>query len=88
MACRRVDRILWIVADTVRADYLGYNGGHVRTANIDALAARSTVFDRHYAVSFPTVPARSQLGFHVHTTLSPAATVSTPGPMEATRPAP
>ena len=58
MACRRVDRILWIEADTVRADYLGYNGGHVRTPNIDALPARSTVFDRHYAVSFPTVPAR------------------------------
>ena len=58
MTGRRVDRILWIVADTVRADYLGYNGGHVRTPNIDALAARSTVFDRHYAVSFPTVPAR------------------------------
>lgn len=58
MTGKSVDRILWLVADTVRGDYLGYNGGHVRTPNLDALAARSTVFDRHYAVSFPTVPAR------------------------------
>ena len=53
-----IDRILWLVSDTVRADYLGYGGGHVHTPNLDALAERSTVFDRHYAVSFPTVPAR------------------------------
>ena len=42
-----VDRILWLVSDTVRADYVGYGGGHVHTPNLDALAARSTVFDRH-----------------------------------------
>ena len=53
-----IDRILWLVSDSVRTDYLGYNGGHVRTPNLDALAARSTVFDRHYVVSFPTMPAR------------------------------
>ncbi len=43
----KVDRILWLVSDTVRADYPGYAGGHVHTPNLDALAARSTVFDRH-----------------------------------------
>ena len=53
-----IDRILLLVLDSVRTDYLGYNGGHVRTPNLDALAARSTVFDRHYVVSFPTMPAR------------------------------
>ena len=53
-----VDRILMIVSDTVRTDMLGYNGGHVRTPNLDRLAARSMVFDRYYASSFPTVPAR------------------------------
>ncbi len=36
-----VDRILMIVSDTVRWDMLGYNGGHVRTPNLDRLAARS-----------------------------------------------
>ena len=34
-----VDRILWLVSDTVRADYPGYAGGHVHTPNLDALAA-------------------------------------------------
>jgi arylsulfatase A-like enzyme len=53
-----IDRVLVIISDTVRWDYLGYNGGTVRTPNIDALAARSTVFDRHMAASFPTVPTR------------------------------
>ena len=37
---------------------LGYNGGGVRTPNLDRLAAKSMVFDRYYASSFPTVPAR------------------------------
>jgi arylsulfatase A-like enzyme len=53
-----VDRILMIVSDTVRTDMLGYNGGGVRTPNLDKLAAKSMVFDRYYASSFPTVPAR------------------------------
>src|SRR3954467_4387148 len=30
-----VDRILMIVSDTVRTDMLGYNGGGVRTPNLD-----------------------------------------------------
>ena len=34
-----VDRILMIVSDTVRWDMLGYNGGHVRTPNLDKLDA-------------------------------------------------
>jgi arylsulfatase A-like enzyme len=53
-----VERILFIIADTARWDMLGYNGGSVRTPNLDRLAARSMVFERHYASSFPTVPAR------------------------------
>jgi len=53
-----IERILMIISDTVRWDYLGYNGGHVRTPNLDALASRSVVFDDHHAVSFPTMPAR------------------------------
>ena len=38
-----VDRILMIVSDTVRTDMLGYNGGGVRTPNLDRLAAKSMV---------------------------------------------
>jgi arylsulfatase A-like enzyme len=53
-----VNNILMIVSDTVRWDMLGYNGGPVRTPNLDKLAARSMIFERHYASSFPTVPAR------------------------------
>jgi arylsulfatase A-like enzyme len=53
-----VDHILLLVSDTVRWDMLGYNGGQVRTPNLDRLAARSMVFDRAYVSSFPTVPAR------------------------------
>ena len=53
-----VTNVLWIVSDTVRDDFLGYNGGHVHTPNLDRLAEKSVVFSRHYAASFPTVPAR------------------------------
>jgi arylsulfatase A-like enzyme len=53
-----VERVLLLIADTVRWDYLSCNGGHVHTPYIDALAAESVVFDRHYAASFPTIPAR------------------------------
>lgn len=53
-----IDRILMIVSDTLRWDHLGCNGGRVHTPNLDALAARSVVFDDYHAVSFPTMPAR------------------------------
>lgn len=52
--------LIWIVADTFRADHLGcYGSSWVKTPNLDALAARSTVFEEHHAASFPTVPARA-----------------------------
>ena len=54
-----VDRILMIVSDTVRWDMLGYNGGHVRTPNLDRLAARSMVFDRYYASSLSRLGVRT-----------------------------
>lgn len=54
----KVDRLVMIVSDTVRWNYLGYNGGQVRTPNLDRLASQSVVFDRYYAGSFPTVPTR------------------------------
>lgn len=52
--------VIWIVSDTVRRKDLGaYGSNRVRTPSIDALAARSVRFDRHYAASFPTMPARA-----------------------------
>jgi arylsulfatase A-like enzyme len=54
--------IILIISDTLRADYLGcYGNETVRTPNLDALAAHSMVFDRYYAASFPTMPARADL---------------------------
>lgn len=52
--------IIWIVADTFRKDHLGcYGNKTIRTPSLDALAAKSMRFDRHYAADFPTMPARA-----------------------------
>ena len=52
--------VIWIVADTFRQDHLGaYGNPTVRTPSLDALAAKSVRFDRHYASGFPTMPTRA-----------------------------
>lgn len=52
--------LIWITADTLRQDHLGcYGNERIFTPALDALAARSVRFDRHYAASFPTMPARA-----------------------------
>lgn len=52
--------IVWIVADTFRRDHLGaYGNPGIITPSLDALAARSTRFDRHYIGAFPTMPTRA-----------------------------
>jgi len=52
--------VIWIVSDTFRRDYLGVYGNEtIHTPSLDALAARSVRFDRHYMASFPTMPARA-----------------------------
>ena len=52
--------LIWIVADTFRRDHIGaYGNTTIKTPSLDALAARSTRFDRHYAAGFPTMPARA-----------------------------
>ncbi len=52
--------VIWIVSDTVRRKDVGvYGNKKMRTPSIDALAAKSMRFDRHYAASFPTMPARA-----------------------------
>ena len=53
-----VDRpnVVWIVLDTCRADHLScYGYGRNTTPNIDRLAARGVVFERHYAQA-PSTP--------------------------------
>jgi arylsulfatase A-like enzyme len=52
--------VIWIVADTVRCDAVGaYGNEKMHTPALDALAAKSVRFDRHYIASFPTMPARA-----------------------------
>lgn len=52
--------VIWIVADTFRQDHLGaYGNRDIHTPTLDALAAQSARFDRHYAAGFPTMPARA-----------------------------
>ena len=52
--------VIWIVADTFRQDHLGaYGKMDIRTPSLNALAAKSVRFDRHYVASFPTMPARA-----------------------------
>lgn len=52
--------IIWITADTFRQDHMGaYGHKAVRTPALDALAAKSTRFNSHYAGGFPTMPTRA-----------------------------
>lgn len=62
LSFRRFDKmnVIWIIADTFRQDHLGCYGNRVvQTPSLDTLAAKSIRFDRHYAASFPTMPARA-----------------------------
>lgn len=52
--------VIWITADTFRRDHLGcYGNPTIHTPSLDALAARSTRFNRHYIANFPTMPTRA-----------------------------
>jgi arylsulfatase A-like enzyme len=54
--------IVVIVADTFRRDHLGcYGNKKIKTPNLDSLSEKALVFDRCYACSFPTMPARADL---------------------------
>ena len=51
--------VIVIINDTVRRDHLGcYGNTWIHTPNLDRLAQDSTVFDRAYIASYPTVPNR------------------------------
>jgi len=54
--------VVLVVSDTVRRDRIGaYGCRWMRTPNLDALAAKSFVFEDAYLASFPTVPNRKDL---------------------------
>jgi arylsulfatase A-like enzyme len=55
--------IVFIVIDTLRYDAIRAHGEQdwIETPNMDRLAARSIIFDRAYAASYPTIPHRTDL---------------------------
>lgn len=50
-------RLVFIVADAMRADVVGAYGAHVPTPHLDALAARGVRFDRAYSTAPWTSPS-------------------------------
>ncbi|TVQ29610.1 MAG: hypothetical protein EA382_00025, partial [Spirochaetaceae bacterium] len=53
---------LFIVMDSLNRHYLPcYGPSWLKTPNLDRLAARSIVFDNHYAGSLPCMPARREM---------------------------
>jgi arylsulfatase A-like enzyme len=61
--------VLLITTDQQRYDTLGVTGNpHIRTPNLDSLAARGTLFDRAYIQNPVCVPSRAsiQTGRYVH----------------------
>ena len=57
----RPPNLVFLVADTLRADYCSVYGGQVPTPNLERLAARGARFDRHYALSPWTLPSMTGL---------------------------
>lgn len=54
--------IVFIIADQLRADHLGFNGNtEVRTPNLDRLAADAAVFDRTFVANPTCMPNRASL---------------------------
>ncbi|MEK9961264.1 MAG: sulfatase-like hydrolase/transferase, partial [Rhodobiaceae bacterium] len=54
-------KTLFLLFDSLNRSALGAWGGTIPTPNFDRLAARSTVFDSHYAGSLPCMPARRDM---------------------------
>jgi arylsulfatase A-like enzyme len=52
--------VIWVISDTMRRDHIGaYGNDFIHTPSIDAFAAKSVRFDRHYIAGFPTMPTRA-----------------------------
>lgn len=55
-------KVIFIMADTFRRDHMGaYGNKWIHTPNLDALAAKSTLFEHAYIGSFPTIPNRRDI---------------------------
>ena len=62
MPAQPAPNVLLITIDTLRADHLGcYGYKHIKTPNIDALAAEGTRFDRAFAVVPVTLPSHTSI---------------------------
>jgi arylsulfatase A-like enzyme len=57
----RVENLILVTIDTLRADVLGYNGGRARTPVLDSLAERSWRFDQCYSASMLTNPSHASI---------------------------
>ena len=58
----RRPNVLFVICDQLRADHVGFGGNRiVQTPNLDALAARGTVFDRAYVNNPVCMPNRSTI---------------------------
>jgi len=53
--------MVFIMSDTLRADYCSVYGGDVATPRLEELAASGVLFDRHYALSPWTLPSLTGL---------------------------
>lgn len=61
-ATNRRPNVLWIIADQLRADHVGFGGNPVvRTPHLDALAGRGTVFDRAWVANPICMPNRCSM---------------------------
>ena len=61
--------ILWIIADQLRADHVGFGGNTiVRTPNLDRLVQEGTSFTSCYSPSPVCVPARCSLHYGLNPT--------------------
>lgn len=53
--------LLFVVSDSLRADYLRLYGGNIETPHIEELAQRGVVFDRAYSLGPWTMPSMSAM---------------------------
>lgn len=60
-AAQRVDNVILITIDTLRADVLGTYGGAARTPVLDRLAARGWTFERCFSASMLTNPSHASI---------------------------
>jgi arylsulfatase A-like enzyme len=50
--------VVVVITDSLRADHVGAYGSHVKTPNLDTLAAEGTTFVNAYSENLPTMPTR------------------------------